>query len=329
MNFNKFLILLCFSVYLVWLPLTAKAQKASLYVVPSTGTYTVNNTFLVQVKVNSGGVAINAADATLVFDPDKIEVVRVSKTDSVFSLWVQEPTYSNALGTISFAGGKPTPGYTGAAGTLLSITFKAKTAGTANLSFSSGSVLADDGKGTNILSSTGSGSYTLIAKEITPLEEEKEKKEEEVEEGEAPLEVATPTEEVRPVVVPTKELTWRDFLLRIPVLGPWLNQMLTCENIIILLLLLIIILLMMICYCRYRQIKYRNQIKKEIGKIDQRISIVFRALREEIDERVSLFDKKADLSKEEKRVRNQIQEALDLSEKFINKEIKEVEKKLE
>lgn len=145
------------------------AQKASLYLAPSTGTYTVGNTFLVQVKVNSGGVAINAADGTIVFDPDKLEVVKISKENSIFTLWVQEPTFSNSLGTINFAGGKPSPGFIGAAGTIATITFRAKTAGTAHLTFASGSVLADDGKGTNILSNTGSGVYQLVAKEIVPL----------------------------------------------------------------------------------------------------------------------------------------------------------------
>jgi hypothetical protein len=142
------------------------AQRASLYFSPSSGTYTVGNTFLVQVKVNSGGVAINAADGTIIFDPDKLEVVRISKEDSIFTLWVQEPTFSNSFGTINFAGGKPSPGFIGAAGTIFNIYFRAKTSGTTNLTFASGSVLADDGKGTNILGSLGSGVYNLVAKEI-------------------------------------------------------------------------------------------------------------------------------------------------------------------
>lgn len=150
------------------LPWAVWAQKASLYLVPSSGTYTVGNTFLVQVKVNSGGVAINAADGTLIFDVDDLEVKSISKEGSIFSLWVQEPVFSNSLGTINFAGGKPSPGFTGAAGTIINITFKAKTAGTANLIFAQGSVLADDGKGTNILGSLGSASYNLVAREITP-----------------------------------------------------------------------------------------------------------------------------------------------------------------
>lgn len=154
----------------------AKAASASLYLTPSTGTYTVGNTFSVQVKINSGEAAVNAGDGTLVFNPDKLEVKNISKTNSVFSLWVQEPVFSNSVGTINFAGGKPSPGFSGAAGTVITITFKAKTSGKADLTFASGSILADDGKGTNILTHMGSGSYNLTTKEIAPLlpEEEEE-----------------------------------------------------------------------------------------------------------------------------------------------------------
>ena len=147
----------------------ANAASASLYLSPSTGSYTVGNTFLVQVKLNSGGVAVNAADGTLVFDPDKLEVTKITKTNSIFNLWVQEPTFSNSVGTIDFAGGMPSPGFTGSAGTIVNITFRAKVSGNANLTFAVGSVLADDGKGTNILTNMGSGSYSLSARIITPL----------------------------------------------------------------------------------------------------------------------------------------------------------------
>ncbi|MFH1423700.1 MAG: cohesin domain-containing protein [Candidatus Nealsonbacteria bacterium] len=147
----------------------AEAAAASLYLSPSMGTYTVGNTFLVQAKVSTGGAAINAADGTLVFNANDLEVVKITKEESVFSLWVQDPVFSNSLGTINFAGGKPSPGFTGASGTIINITFKVKTSGTTNLTFASGSVLADDGMGTNILASMGSGVYTLSTKGIAPV----------------------------------------------------------------------------------------------------------------------------------------------------------------
>jgi len=94
------------------------------------------------------------------------------------------------------------------------------------------------------------------------------------------------------------------------------------------LLILIILLLVIICYLCYRQFVRQKKIASEIRLLNLKIKAVFRALREEIDEQVASFDKSADLSKAEKRVRDKVQEALDTSEKFINKEINKIEKKL-
>jgi len=178
MNFNKFLLKLFIVslalLFSVSLALPVLAQNASLYFLPSAGTYTVGTTFFVQLKVNSGGVAINAADGTIIFDPSKLEVIKVSKEDSIFNLWVQEPTFSNSLGTINFAGGKPSPGFIGPAGTITTITFRVKAAGSTSLTFASGSVLADDGKGTNILATMGTATYNLTAREIGTIPPERE-----------------------------------------------------------------------------------------------------------------------------------------------------------
>ncbi|MCH8148631.1 MAG: sulfatase-like hydrolase/transferase [Planctomycetes bacterium] len=47
------------------------------------------------------------------YDPNKIEVVSISKAGAIFSLWTQDPSFSNAVGSVTFGGGLPDPGYTG------------------------------------------------------------------------------------------------------------------------------------------------------------------------------------------------------------------------
>ena len=162
-----FSILLILIFFFAFIP-SVKGANGSLYLSPSSGTYTVGNTFSVAVVVNTGGVSINAAQGTLTFSPDKLSVTGISKGGSVFSLWTAEPTYSNSSGTIGFGGGIPNPGYTGASGKIFTITFKARVSGTAKVNWSSGAVLANDGKGTNILTSMGGGNYTLTAAVVTP-----------------------------------------------------------------------------------------------------------------------------------------------------------------
>jgi len=157
-------------VCVLWVIFPLRSEAATLRVTPATGVYTTNSTFSVTVSVNSQGAAINAAEGTLRFDPNQLAVVSVSRASSIFSLWVTEPTFSNSAGTISFSGGSPA-GYTGSAGTVMSITFRAKTAGTARLTFGDGAVLANDGRGTNVLSSMSSATFTIGAENRTPVPE--------------------------------------------------------------------------------------------------------------------------------------------------------------
>ena len=170
-SFKFFLVVFSFSFFIFSLASEANAASASLFLSPPSGTYTVGSSFLVSIKLNSGGEAINAAEGTLIFNPSEISVVALSKSNSIFSLWTTEPIFSNSEGNIVFGGGTPTP-FSGSSGTIISITFKAKASASAQVNFSSGSVLKADGKGTNILANMNGGVYTFEPKVITPPAEE-------------------------------------------------------------------------------------------------------------------------------------------------------------
>jgi len=157
-------------IFLGMLPLVAEA--ATLYFSPSSGAYTVGGTLSVNVYDSTADQAMNAASGVISFPQDKLEVTSLSKTGSIFILWVQEPSFLNSVGTINFEGIVLNPRFTGAAGKIITTNFKVKAAGVATLNFSSGSVLANDGKGTNILANMNSGTYTLKPVTITPPAEE-------------------------------------------------------------------------------------------------------------------------------------------------------------
>lgn len=146
----------------------SEANAATLYFSPSSGNFTVGNILNASVLVNTQGQAINNSSAVINFPTGLLEVISVSKSGSVFSLWVEEPAFSNSAGAISFDGGLPTPGYNGSAGRLLNITFRIKNAGTASLAFSSGAVRANDGYGTDILQTRGQAQFNLVSEE-TPV----------------------------------------------------------------------------------------------------------------------------------------------------------------
>ncbi len=142
-----------------FLPYTARA--ANLYFSPSSGNYNVGQDFSVSVFVSSADQAMNAAQGVINFPSDRLQVTSLSKAGSIISLWVQEPSFT--AGAVNFEGIVLNPGFTGNAGKVLTVNFKVKAAGSGTLSFTSGSVLANDGQGTNILSGLATANFSLLS----------------------------------------------------------------------------------------------------------------------------------------------------------------------
>jgi hypothetical protein len=147
------------------------AHADTLYISPSSGSYSAGKTFPIRVLVSSTVQPINAVSGVLSFPQDKLQVVSVSKTDSILTLWVQEPSFSNTQGTVSFEGVVPNPGFTGSSGRVVTINFKVVGQGAAPVRISSGSVLANDGNGTNILKNIGTASFSLGSSPVPAVTE--------------------------------------------------------------------------------------------------------------------------------------------------------------
>ncbi len=136
---------------------------AGLVFSPGSGSYQPGATFTVSVFVDSAGEALNAVSGVVSFPKGALEVVSVSKNQSIISLWVEEPYFSNEDGTVHFEGIVLNPGYVGSNGKILDVTFAAAGAGAPVLTFSAGSVLANDGEGSEILTSRGRAQFTIAS----------------------------------------------------------------------------------------------------------------------------------------------------------------------
>jgi hypothetical protein len=494
MSFNKFL-KIYISIGLVGLVLFSSvslvlpvwAQGASLYLSPLTGTYTINTNFSVAVKVDSGGVPINAAEATLIFDVERLRVVSISKAGSIFTLWTTEPTFSNTTGIIKWGGGTPV-NFIGTAGKIITVTFKAQRNGEANINFVSGAVLAADGRGTNILDRMQNANYNIrlvitdpppnevpreiprdVPREIIDTDPPKPFQIQVDNEGDPtnpspilrfetidlisgidfyeirvgdkePIRI-TPTElKAEPFRLPRQEpekhsvlvkavdrvgnftVSLRDFIVEaiespiiikfpeklqegdflvlegtslpnytvliyvqkekgavisreikadeqgnwlyihperitegvysvwvknrdlrgavsestekiiIPVKAlPWLQIgkiAIDYLTLIITLILLIVGAVAIIFYIWHKISLWRKKLKKETGEALNIVDRTFRTLKEEVQKQIELLDKKTGLTNKEKIIRDKLQEVLDISEKFISKEIKDIEKEL-
>lgn len=150
------------AIFFLLISSSAGASGASLKISPLTGTYEVGSTVDVSFLDDTGGEAINAVQADVLFPADKLQVVNPVASTSFISIWVTAPTYSNTDGTIHFQGGLPNPGIKTGGGVISTVTFRVKSPGKATLKFlPTSQVLRNDGQGTNILSSTGTAEFTL------------------------------------------------------------------------------------------------------------------------------------------------------------------------
>ncbi len=139
------------------------ASAATLAVTPSTASVTEGATFSVTVRTDTQGQSVNVAEATVGFSTDTLEIVSVSP-GATFTL--QTPgSPSKTASTAYFSAGIPS-GYTGSAGTLGRITFRAKKAGKGTISVTSGKVLLNDGNATNAFNGASGSVITITPKPV-------------------------------------------------------------------------------------------------------------------------------------------------------------------
>ena len=150
--------------------LPAQTHAAMLSISPGTGKYTVGQTFTATVQASSYSKSMNAVSGDLVYPSDILSVISVSKKNSIIQNWLPPnsngPVYSIGSGTIHFEGFL-LGGYKGAPKPVFSVAFKVIKSGTATLSFSKGTILANDGKGTNIIQAVGTADYQLAMGKIS------------------------------------------------------------------------------------------------------------------------------------------------------------------
>lgn len=145
------------------------ASAATLFLTPASGEFPIGQSFDVELRVDSQGEGFNAAQATIQFPIDILQIKSVdfSSAGSIFNFWLQPPTYSNTTGRITFIGGN-TSGLVGSSVGILKLSFYAHAAGTASVSISDSAVTASDGSGTNILTSVQSAQFSVSPTQVNP-----------------------------------------------------------------------------------------------------------------------------------------------------------------
>ncbi|MFC1662641.1 cohesin domain-containing protein [Patescibacteria group bacterium] len=160
---KKFIWPLSLTLLITGFVLAAKpATAARVFAYPAEMEAAINETFVIDIRLDSEQEIINAVQAQINFPADLLEVVDVDRGNSFLELWVEEPQIDNKTGQVSFVGGIPQGSYV-VEGNLLTLTFRVKSAGSAIVSFNgqNTSVHLNDPLGTAAEISFENGLYAL------------------------------------------------------------------------------------------------------------------------------------------------------------------------
>ena len=97
---------------LVSMLLAPAAEAALLYLDPAETTVRPGDTFPVNVRIDPQGECINAAEVNIGYPKGLLEVVDVSRGESIFPIWITAPTVKPEFGLLTMVGGVP-GGYCG------------------------------------------------------------------------------------------------------------------------------------------------------------------------------------------------------------------------
>lgn len=170
---SKFKIIFASIITFVLFPSISFAAK--LYLEPLQGEYQSGDTFMVEIRLDAEKENINVVEANLTFPNNILEVKDFSSGNSILTLWVERPVFSNQEGKISFIGGIP-GSYSGKNGILGKMAFRVKEANTektAEVKFlDSSKVLLDDQKGTQANLTTKRAIFKILPEISTIIKKE-------------------------------------------------------------------------------------------------------------------------------------------------------------
>lgn len=167
MRFYIKIIMYSIIIFVVFNSTTVFANSASLFIDKKVSNIQEGEQITLDVNVKSNDQAINAVSGIVIFPSEMLRMVSISKDNSILNIWTRNPSIQR--NQISFEGVVLNPGYQGNNGNIFRVTFEAKKHGLAVISFSNGAILANDGVGTNIVSSLKSTSFNIIGTGVTDL----------------------------------------------------------------------------------------------------------------------------------------------------------------
>jgi len=142
--------------------------KTASFVIPAKGQHLVGEIFPMKIEITGIETPINAVQVDIGFDPLVLEVVDISTEGSFATIFIQQEI-NNEYGYVRLSGGLPNPGFDQNKGFFGTIYFQAKIPGPVNIEFLPTSlILANDGRGSDIIKELVSASYLILAEDFPP-----------------------------------------------------------------------------------------------------------------------------------------------------------------
>lgn len=140
--------------------------KTVSFIIPAKGQYRLDEIFPMKIEIAGIKVPINAIQADLGFDPQKLQVVDISTADSFANIFIQKEI-NNEVGYARLTGGLPNPGFFADHGIFGTVFFRGRAPGIVGVEFlPSSMVLANDSHGANVLKDLVSVSYLILPERI-------------------------------------------------------------------------------------------------------------------------------------------------------------------
>jgi hypothetical protein len=143
---------------------TPLPKLSNLLLSPPTGSFSINQTFSVEVRVNTNGQSVNGVETTISFSSQRLSVESV--TNGTFEVEAQKVIGTNSV-TLAYGTTTPKTGNQ----LVATINFKALSAGSANLTLSNSSVISNISNGDVLNTATGA-TYSIVSQPTatpTPL----------------------------------------------------------------------------------------------------------------------------------------------------------------
>ena len=287
------------------------SSAATLSFFTPSRTYTVDSDIVLDILVSGAGKSVNTVSGLVSFPTDLLSVSSISKNNSIVDSWIQEPSFSNTTGNINFESVLLPPGLIRNSDKLLTIKFKAKSAGIANINFISGSILTADGVSTDILSNSNSAIFRIY----------------EVGQNE-PVMLAPTKENNGSEATETVSITQPDSNRRYSLNSADFPLITGFYKIPPILIILILLLIFLLCYICYKFFNIKNKLKKEVCEAEDTLHKAFSVLKGSEQEQIEILEKtkpKCKLTGEKEKIKRQFKKDLKDAEKYVKKEIEDIE----